>query len=235
MSAIFKREFMAYFTSPLGYVFCAIFLFVFNLLFFFIVIGSQSSDLAPLFSGMLLFTMLLIPVLTMRLLAEDFKLKTDQLLMCAPVRLSSIVLGKFFAGICVFLTGLAFTLIYLAIIPMLGGNLLAASTFGNYAAYIALAAAYFAIGMFISSLTESQVVAGVATWGVFLGLYILDIASAMFPDGFIKEFVGWISMFSRYETFARGVFSLADFVYYLSVCAVFLFLTVRILEKRRRS
>lgn len=232
MLAIFKRDFSAYFTSPIGYVFCAIFLCLFNFFFYVGNILSASADMSALFSNMLLFTMFLVPVLTMRLFSEDFKQKTDQLLLTAPVRLRDIVLGKFFAALCVFLTAMLFTLLYTLIIAIFGTPV-PGVMIGNYIAYISLTAAYFSIGIFISSLTESQIVAGIISWGVFLGLYLVDLASSMFTQQWLRSGLEWISLFSRYQTFTRGVFSLKDFVFYISVCTVFLFLTTRILEKKR--
>ncbi len=232
MLAIFKRDFRAYFTSPIGYVFCAIFLCLFNFFFYVGNIMSASADMSSLFSNMLLFTMFLVPVLTMRLFSEDFKQKTDQLLLTAPVRLRDIVLGKFFAALCVFLTAMLFTLFYTLIIAVFGTPV-PGVMIGNYIAYIALTAAYFSIGIFISSLTESQIVAGIVSWGVFLGLYLVDLASGMFTQQWLRSGLEWISMFSRYQTFTRGIFSLKDFVFYISVCTVFLFLTTRVLEKKR--
>lgn len=234
MTAVFKRDFRAYFTSPVGYVFCAIFLCLFNVFFYLTNVLMNSSDLSSAFSNMLMYTMFLVPVLTMRLFAEDFKLKTDQLLFTSPVKLSGIVLGKFFASYAVFAIAMCFTLIYSVIISMFGVPVVGVAV-GNYVAFFAITAAFFAIGLFISSLTESQIVAGIISWGVFLGLYILDLAKGMINIPWLQTLLGWISMFSRYKTYTRGVFSFTDFLFYISVCVVFLFLTVRLLEKKRWS
>ncbi len=234
MSAIFKRDFRAYFTSPVGYVFCAIFLCLFNVFFYLANVTINSSNLSTVFSNMRLYTMFLVPVLTMRLFAEDFKLKTDQLLLTAPVKLHNIVFGKFFAAYAVFALAMCFTLIYSVIISMFGTPVVGVAI-GNYVAYFAITAAFFAIGLFISSLTESQIVAGIISWGVFLGLYILDLARNIITVDWVRTLLGWISLYSRYSTYTRGVFSFSDFLFYISVCAVFLFLTIRVLEKKRWS
>lgn len=234
MKAIFKRDFLAYFTSPIGYVFCAIFLCLFNVFFYLGNIAINSSNLSTVFSNMRLYTMFLVPILTMRLLAEDFKLKTDQLLLTAPVKLHGIVFGKFFAAYAVFAVAMCFTLIYSIIISMFGTPVVGVAI-GNYVAFFAITAAFFAIGLFISSLTESQIVAAIISWGVFLGLYILDLAQSIITVEWLRTLMGWVSLFSRYDTYVRGVFSFSDFLFYISVCAVFLFLTVRVLEKKRWS
>ena len=234
MSAIFKRDFRAYFTSPIGYVFCAIFLCLFSFFFYLGNIRSLTSDMSSLFSNMLLFTVFLIPVLTMRVFSEEYKQKTDQLLLTAPVNLRDIVMGKFFAALGVFLTAMVITFSYSLIISFFGQPEMGI-VLGNYVAYIALASAFFSIGVFISSLTESQIVAGIISWGVFLGLYLLNSAASLVSQPWLVSVLNWLSLFNRYTTFTRGVFAVSDFLFYISVCAVFLFLTTRILEKKRWS
>ena len=234
MRAVFKREFRAYFTSPIGYVFCAIFLCLFNVFFYLTNITMNSSNLSAVFSNMRLYTMFLVPILTMRLLAEDFKMKTDQLLLTSPVKLYGIVLGKFLAAYAVFALAMCFTLIYSVIIGTYGTPVVGVAV-GNYVAFFAIVAAYFSIGLFISSLTESQIVAAIVSWGVFLFMYILDLAKKMLSAEWLRTLLGWLSLYSRYDSYTRGVFTISDFIFFLSVCALFLFLTVRVLEKKRWS
>lgn len=234
MKSIYKRELRAYFTSPVAYVFCAIFLCLFNVFFYLANVTTNSSNLSTVFSNMRLYTMFLVPVLTMRLFAEDFKLKTDQLLLTAPVKLSGIVLGKFLAAYTVFALAMCFTLIYSVIISMFGTPVVGVAV-GNYVAFFAITAAFFSIGLFISSLTESQIVAGIISWGVFLGMYILDLAQGMIAIEWVRTLLGWISLYSRYTAFTQGVFTIPDFLFFISVCVVFLFLTTRVLEKKRWS
>jgi len=232
MIAIFKRDYRAYFTSPIGYVFCAIFLCLFNLFFYLINVASNSADMSGTFSSMLMFTMFLVPVLTMRTFSEDFKQKTDQLLLTSPVKLVDIVLGKFFASFGVFLTAMVFTLVYSVIIAAFGEPM-PGVVIGNYFAYIALTAAWFAIGLFISSLTESQIVAGVISWGVFLAMFLMESLASSITVSWLYTIISWLSVFTRYGTFLGGVFALKDFIFFLSLCTVFLFLTTRVLEKKR--
>ena len=110
-----------------------------------------------------------------------------------------------------------------------------ASVIGNYVAILGVAAVYISIGVFISSLTENQLISAIATLAVFALLLILDLCYNLVNTAWIKAVLYWLSIFRRYNTFVMGVFSLADFVYYISVTAVFLFLTVRMLEKKRWS
>lgn len=234
MTAIFKRDFRAYFTSPIGYVFVASFLLVLNIYFYLINVYSASAAIENTFAFIITMLVFLVPVLTMRTFSEDYKQKTDQLLLTAPVRLTGIVLGKFLAAFGVFIIAMLFTLIYVIVIAMFGTPN-AAMILGNYVAILGVACAYISIGLFISSLTENQLVSCVATLGVFLFLYLVDYMYSYINVTWIQNLIYWFSMFRRYNTFTQGIFSLSDFLFYISVAATFIFLTVRVLEKKRWS
>lgn len=234
MTAIFKRDFRAYFTSPIGYVFVASFLLVLNIYFYLINVYSASAAIENTFSFIITMLVFLVPVLTMRTFSEDYKQKTDQLLLTAPVRLTGIVVGKFLAAFGVFVLAMLFTLIYVIVIAMFGTPN-AAMIVGNYVAILGVACAYISIGLFISSLTENQLVSCVATLGAFLFLYLVDYMYSYINVTWIQNLIYWFSMFRRYNTFTQGIFSLSDFLFYISVAATFIFLTVRVLEKKRWS
>jgi len=232
MSAIFKRDLRGYFSSPLGYVFVTAFLLVLNIYFWSTCIYAGANRMDSVFSFIVYMLVFTIPILTMRSFSEDYKQKTDQLLLTAPVSPAGIVMGKFFSCLCVFAIALLFTIIYPIIIAA-AGTLNAATTVGNYIAIFSVASCYIAIGIFISSLTESQLVACIVTLGVFLGLYLVDYTYNLLNVTWIRSVIYWISIFRRYNSFYNGVFSVADFFYYVSVAAVFIFLTIRVLEKKR--
>ena len=234
MSAIFKRDLRAYFKSPLGYVYLAAFVLVLNIYFYLMNVYSGSSSLDGIFSFIVTMCVFLIPILTMRTFAEDYKQKTDQLLFTAPVRLTGIVLGKFIAALVVFAIGILITLVYVVVISS-WGQLEAATVIGNYVAILATAMAFISIGVFISSLTQNQLVACVATVAVFLGLYLMDYSYSFMKATWAKNLIYYFSMFRRYEDFAQGIFSFADLFFYLSVAGTFVFLTVRMLERKRWS
>lgn len=234
MLAIYKRDLRAYFTSPLGYVFIAAFLIITNLIFFVTNLLTGSNALTTVYTVILYVLVVVVPVLTMRTFSEDYKQKTDQLLLTAPVKASGIVLGKFLAAYTVYFIALLFTVIY-AIIVAAVGDINMASVTGNYIALLGVATVYIAIGCFISSLTENQLVACIATLGVFVALLLADLAYDLVNVDWIKSILYWVSIFRRYNTFFLGVFSVADFFYYISISAVFVFLTVRVLEKKRWS
>ena len=234
MSAIYKRDLRAYFTSPVGYVFIASFLFVMNLVFFLMNMLTGENRLTTCYTIMLYAMMVLVPILTMRTFSEDYKQKTDQLLLTAPVRPSGIVMGKFLAAYTVFVITLALMLVQVIIIAAMSTPN-AAIIIGNYIALLSAAAVYISIGCFVSSLTENQLVANIATLAINVTLFLLDFAYDLVNLSWIKQILYWISIYRRFNTFYVGVFSVADFVFYLCVSAVFLFLTVRVLEKKRWS
>lgn len=234
MSAIFKRDLRAYFKSPLGYVYLAAFLLVLNIYFYLMNVYRASSSLESIFSFIVTMCVFLIPILTMRTFSEDYKQKTDQLLFTAPVRLTGIVLGKFFAALVVFLIGILITLVYVVVVST-WGSVEFATVLGNYVAICATAMAFISIGVFISSLTQNQLVACIATIAVFLGLYLVDFSYSQVTSTWAKNLIYYFSMFRRYNDFTQGIFSFADLIFYLSVAGTFIFLTVRMLERKRWS
>lgn len=234
MTAILRRELSAYFNSPIGYVFLAVF-YVFSGYFFFgISLMGNTTDITPIFSSLFFIVIFLIPVLTMRLLSEDKKHKTDQALLTAPISLTSLVLGKFLAAFVIFLLGLSITLVFGLIVAGFATPNWAA-IFGSFAAMLLLGASLISIGLFISSLTENQVIAAVGGLFVGLALMLIDPLAGVFSNKIVVAVISGMSFYTRYNTFTTGKFDASNVLFFLSVCAVFVFLTVRVLEKRRWS
>jgi len=237
MHAIFKRDFVAYFTSAIGYIYIGAYIFVLNLVFYLNNALGSTTSVSGIFSFMLMVMMFITPILTMRVFSEEFKLKTDQLLLTTPVTTSSVVMGKFFSSFAVFGCLLGLTLLWPIVISIFGENNLD-EVVGNYIGILCIGAAYISIGIFVSALTENQVVAAVGSLCIFIALYILEIVAMMFyASGALPVFVMrvflFISIYGRYTEITQGLLSLDAIIFFLSVCAVFLFLTVRAIEKRR--
>ncbi|MBQ8759356.1 MAG: ABC transporter permease subunit [Clostridia bacterium] len=241
MSAIYKRELMAYFKSPIGYVFSAIFFAISGVCFVSTTVSAGSTNTSAYFAMVLMFFVILIPLLTMKLLSEEKKLGTEQLLLTSPVSLVGVVCAKFFAALTIF----AGTLGLSSLLNMLALHNLAKTqeyviakmnipTFiGCIIGVLLIGAAFIAIGLFISSLTENQIISAVVSIGVFA----LIMASQAFATGInnnvIRVIVKWFSVMDRFAGFQRGIFDITALIYYISLSAVFLFLTVRVYEKRR--
>lgn len=232
MGAIYRREMGAFFTSGIAYVFLAGFALFSGLFFSLGVIGSGVSEMSPMFSSMFIIVLFLIPILTMKLLSEEKKNRTDQGLLTAPVSLSSIVLGKYFAALTLFIIAESIVFIY-AVIIALFGEVIWSTLLGNYFAMLFLGAAFIAIGLFISSLTENQMASAVIGMFVLFILYLMDSLAANIPVEFIQKAILSLSFYSRYVEFTHGVFDLSSIVFFLSVAVLFNFFSVRVLDKRR--
>lgn len=234
MAAIMRRELSSYFTSPIGYIFLFVFYIFAGFFFFSGTLAGSSTDMTGVFSGLSTITMFLIPILTMRLMSEDKKQKTDQALLTAPVNLFSLVLGKFLAAFIVFTMGLVSTVVFAVTISFFAAPDWAV-VLGNFVGSLFYGAALIAIGLFISSLTENQMVAAVGSFAVMIALNLIDAVASLMPTQFLQNLVLGISFYQRYTDFTNGIFNFANIIFFLSVCAVFLFLTARVLEKRRWS
>lgn len=232
MKAIMKRDLLGYFSSPIGYVIIAAFLLYCNYFFYYYNIRGLTSSLSYVFSSMTFVLCFTIPLVTMRLLSEEKKQKTDQMLLTAPIRVIDIVLGKFFAAYAVFLIAFLCTLTWPLIVTMFGSPT-AAEIVGNYVAMLLVVGALISVGLLVSSLTENQIIAAIMSFVCIIAMYYFgEIASAI-DNPVISAVLNWLSIFTRYRNFTNGIFSLADVIYYISIMVIFLFLTSRVIEKRR--
>lgn len=231
MTAIFKREFKAYFSSPLGYVILAALMF-FSGIFFMYMYAYGVADMSYVFSNMFTIIMFAVPILTMRLMSEERKQKTDQALLTAPVGLWGIVSGKFLAAFAIYALGFAPTLLFEIILSTkLSLNWLL--YFSNLFGVLLYGGALISVGLFISSLTESQVISAVVGIVVSMLIGLMDSFASLIDNNLISELVGHISFSGRYETFATGVFDFSNLIFFVSVAFAFMFLTVRSLDKKR--
>ncbi len=180
MKAIYKKELRSYFTSMIGYVYMAILLVIVGIYFFIQNLLSGYADFEYTLSGVIFLTVLLTPILTMRIMAEESKQKTDQLLYTSPLTAAQIVLGKFFAVFTVFLCVVAIMCFY-PLIMRLYGEIPFAPAYAGIFGYTLLGGTYLAIGLFISSLTESQVVAAVVSFITFLFTALMNGIANAFP------------------------------------------------------
>lgn len=232
MLAIYKREMRSYFTTPIGYIFTAIFLCLSAAVFSYANLYTMSADTTTYFTVMLFSLVILMPLLSMKTFSEERKTKTEQLLLTAPVRLTGMVLAKFLAAYtiffgCTLLTALNFIILYTHAEPV------TAIIVGNLTAFLLVGMAFLAIGIFISSLTESQLAASVITVSVLAVLLVISVLNSLISVPWIRFIISGISVFTRYQNFANGIFDVAALVYYLSLTALFLFLTVRVYDRRR--
>lgn len=233
MYAIFKKELKNYFLTPVGYVFMAPFI-AFTALNFIIMLSYQYVSISYVLSSINTLCLFIVPVLTMQLFAEERNKKTEQLLITAPVNVSSIVLGKYFAALCVFLITLAVSLVFPVITFIISTPSLS-ETIVSYLGLILLWASFISVGVFISSLTESQVISAILTFATLFILYSIDTWTLSITSDFTRKIINILAVFTRYIDFNIGLISLSNVIYYLSFIFIFLFLTIRNIEKRRYS
>lgn len=294
MKAIYKKELFSYFTSMIGWIFLAFFLVLTGLYFMIYNLMNGMTNFSYVYQGIeMLFVFLLVPVLTMRVVAEENRQKTDQLLYTAPVPIYKVILGKYFALLTLFGIGMAVTATYPLILQRLvhsvatsGEKVDFAVAYSSTLGFFLLGAAYIAIGMFISSLTESQVIAAVISGVVMMFTFLMTNIASVLPSSHIFTFWfltvcvllfavilrfwthnGWLSSFvgivlevamvviyvlftdkfdsliskgvtaisitDRFTNFTLGILDVSALIYYLSVCFLFVFLTVQRIKKKR--
>ncbi|MBE6883403.1 MAG: ABC transporter [Ruminococcaceae bacterium] len=231
MLAIMRREFKAYFTSPIGYIVVAAF-FLMSGVFFSQLVAYGVADMRNLFSTMYTVIMFLIPVLTMRLMSEDKKIKTDQILLTSPVTITGVVLGKYFAALLVYIVATLSTVVQCLMVGLFTTPEWGV-IFTNYIGMILLGATFIAIGMFISSLTENQVVSAIGAIAASILVTVMDSIVPKINIEFLDAFLTDATFSSRYNEFMTGVIDFSNIMFFLSIIAVFLFLSGRVLEKRR--
>ena len=223
----------SYFTSIIGYVFLVLFLAVAGAVFCYTTLFSMSADMTGFFTFMLIFSAVVLPLLTMKSFSEERKIKTEQLLLTAPVSLTGMVLGKFLAAMTVFAGAAIFTSLYaLVLIPY--ASLKVALLFGNLISILLVGMTFITIGLFVSAMTENQLAAAVGTIAIILAFLGISLLNALLPSAYWLRYVfNCLSLFSRYQNFVNGIFDISALLYYISVSGIFLYLTVRIYDRRR--
>lgn len=235
MGAIYKREIKAYFTSPVAYIFLAVFYVITGYYFCMANLYSATTDMSMAFTNVFVVMMILLPLLTMRLFSEEKKQKTEQCLLTAPVNLFDIVMGKFFACSTVFVIAMAVYIPCIAVLYKLAGVISWASVIGNMIGLLLLGMSFISIGVFCSVLTENQIVSAIISFLAILLLYMIDVFASAVSNTVIKSVMVSLGFYTRYVEFTQGILSINSIVFFISVIFVFNFLTVRVLEKRRWS
>jgi ABC-2 type transport system permease protein len=247
---IAKKEIRTYFCSPIAYVVIAIFLLLIGFFFYSAVwwFNSQAIQMAqnpyyaqqmninqmvyaPLFHNMSIILLLMLPLLTMRLLSEEKKIGTDELLFTSPLNIGEIILGKYLAALVVLAAMLGLTGL-LSIFTFAYGNPEVPQILTGYLGLFLMGAAFIAVGIFFSSLTENQIVSAITTFGALLLFWILNWASYS-ASGMWKGVLNYLSIFQHFDDMTRGILDTTDVVYYLSFAFFGLFLTHSVVQSRR--
>lgn len=232
MGAIFRREILSYFTSPIGYIFLAAFYASSAVIFSINALEIGSTQLDSVFAQLMIILIVLIPILTMRTISEDKKNKTDQCLLTAPVSLFGVVVGKFLAAFLIYVLGIAITLVYAVVVSAFAAPDWTV-ILGNVVGLVLLGAAFISVGIFCSSFTENQIVSAVVSFIALIVLYLFTTIGNLIPVEFISNIFSRLSFWERYYGFTYGLFDLSNVLFFISATVVFLFLSVRVLERRR--
>lgn len=224
MWAIYRKELKSYFLSPIGYIVIGIFLFVFSVFFYLTTVATGSVDLGALYYYAALYgLMIIVPILTMRMFAEERKTGTEQLILTSPVSMTGVVMGKLLAAITVICITLVISLGYFLIVDHFGSPNIAV-VLVSILGYILISAAALSIGMFASSITENQIIAGVITIAfLIMSLFMQDLNS-VFSNLAIMNF---------YQDFPSGVISLSEIVGLISFTGMFTAFTIIVMQRRK--
>lgn len=227
------RELKSYFLTPIGYIFCAMFLVVSGMVFSDSILAAASTGgVGEYFIYMIAIFAILLPLLTMKLFADDKRNRTDQILLTSPVSVFGIVMGKYLAAITVFaatffVNSFNFVLLFKYGTPNIG------SIFMNILGIFLLGAAFIAIGIFLSSLTENQLIAAVSAIGVNVAMLLISIIAGDIESTAVRTVLKWFSVLDRFIPFTNQMLDVSAIIYYLSLAAIGIFLTTRVIEKRR--
>jgi len=287
MLAVFRREIKAYFASPIGFVFVGFFILIAAVFFAISNLLSGNPNFTGVLGSLTFVFLFLVPILTMRLLTEETRQRTDQLLITSPLSITGIVMGKYLAAVGVFVITLLITVLFPVIMSfyaLLGLGWW--EILGGYIGFLLMGCAFISVGLFFSSLTDNQLIAAMYTFAALLVIWILDFIAQSVPSdavsglvflallgaalvllvffstrnlpatvvtfvlaaaavvllfifarpfftGLIARILSWFSLVKRYGDFSMGLLSLSPIVYYISFSGAFVFLTIRMIEKRR--
>ncbi len=225
------RELLSQFCSPIAYVALTVFLLLGGYLFSVILNTTQEASLRYCVANLSVILLFLAPMLTMRLVSEEKKSGTLEVLMTAPLTEWDVILAKFFAGWLLYLFLLVPTAMYVVFLCVYGQPDFGPIASG-YIGLILLGAVFIAIGIFASALTANQIIAAAISFTILLGFWVLSFATQD-TTGIAGKILAYLSLFEHFDTFRRGIIDTKDLVYYVTTTILFLFLAVRVLESRR--
>lgn len=232
MLTILKREFRSYFHTAIGYVFTGVFLTISSVIFFMVILKQRSGDLPAFIGDMSYLWMLLSPVLTMKLLAEERQKKTDQLLLTSPVSPTGIVMGKYLAAVAVLGITVLLTAFY-AVIVAVYGRVWPAELCVCMLGFLLQGCAFTALDLYISGCCMSPVTAAILSFGANLTLWMMDLLADSVNISWIGDALSFLSLYSRNEAFLMGQLSFAGIIYDLCFVLAFLAATVFHMYNRR--
>lgn len=232
MKPIIKKELCIYFNTPIAWVFISVLVCVGSILFSLFNLFESSSAVGPIFSILPTVFIVMTPLLTMRLIAEERSLRTDQLLLTSPISVSAIVWGKLISAVIIF--GIAIVVMFMyPIILSFYSDVDWGTVFTNYLGFFLFGTALISIGLFISSLTENQFTAAILTIAVLLAMFLISYLTDTTGFAPIDFLLDILKITRRFDGFFTGFIRLTDVLYYMSITVIFALLTVYRIEKRK--
>lgn len=234
MGAILKRELGSFFNSAIAYVVMTVFFFFSGFFFYAICLTNDSASLTYVYSNMFFIILFLVPIITMKSFSEEKRQKTDQALLTSPASLFQIVMGKFLGAFLLYAICCVIFIVFAIVISFFTApdwSVILCTTIG----ILLLGGALIAINIFVSSLTESQVISAVAGFAIGIVIYLMNSLISAIPFDWLSSLLQTVSFENYYTNFTYGVLRLSDVVFFLSIIGLFLFFTVRVFEKKRWS
>ncbi|MFA5341296.1 MAG: ABC transporter permease [Clostridia bacterium] len=230
MSAVARKEIAGYFKSPIAYVLIGVYILIMSI-YIHPALKAGYGDFVDVLDDVGIFMIFIIPILTMRILAEDKKNGTEVLLLTSPTSLPKIVIGKFLATFTVFLVIVGISFVYPMVVVIFEG-VITTQLVGAYIGFILLGAAFCSVGVFCSSLTENQIISAIISLVIMFSMWIADQYAAT-VGGMMGSIMEWMSVLTRYGVFTQGLLSLENIIFFLSFTALMLYMTIRVIERRR--
>jgi len=226
---IFKKEIVVYFTTPVAYVVMLAFLVISGYLFHFYFSFVRVSDMSKVFNNMIIVGMLISPILTMRLLSEEKRANTYELLRTSPISLYQVVVGKYLASIVIFLSGLILTLSYVILLGVYGSPDYGVILSG-YIGFILTISAFLSIGLLASSLSQNQMVAAIIGFALIFLLWFIDVLSGILANDFLSNVLNEMSFLNHFSTFLSGIIDIKDVSFFTFWIIAMLTITTKVLE-----
>ena len=234
MFTVFKRDLMAYFRTPVGYVFMGVFLTLSGVLFYLYNLKNLTGDLLTFLSSLTMLVMLLCPLLVMRLICEDRQKRTDQLVLTSPVSLSGMVVGKYLAAASVMLLTILLTNVYTLVIAMYG-RVYMGEWFVGYLGFMLQSLSFLALDLFVTCFAKNQMTGAVVAFGANFLLWMADMLADNLSVEWASKVLQFVSLYDRYEPFRMGQLSYSGILFFVSFTACCLVAAVRVLDARRFS
>ncbi|MFB3895512.1 MAG: ABC transporter permease subunit [bacterium] len=228
---IAQREVKSYFSSPVAYVLIAAFLLVSGFLYILILNYNREAELGTLFHNMAIILLLLSPVITMRLIAEERRTGTVELLLTAPITDIEMIVGKYFGAVFVYLIMLILTF-HFPLFLFIFGNPDKGPIISGYLGLFLMGSCFLAVGVFGSSFARNQIVAAVAGFGMLLILWLFGATAQIF-SGSIGAIAQYLSIYEHFNNFTRGIIDTQDIIFYISFIIIALFLAVKVIQNKK--